>query len=207
MKAFLDGLASLLAALATLAICGGPAYFTYQAIQSMIAPAWAWVSVAALAGIGIVLTIAFLRQSSRAANPNSVPSVQQSMLDMRQAGVHISVTGGVFDGFAAGERTAFVATPDNRLVCTFQSAPDPTRAGLTATVTGHRLTVPGIYGALSGAVLPNISTLETSTTEAFVVETGAGGSATTTSIGVNDPRLQALLAFFRANLTPCWSFG
>ncbi|MDC1380618.1 hypothetical protein N8315_04085 [Octadecabacter sp.] len=207
MKAFLDGLASLLAALATLAICGGPAYFTYQAIQSMIAPAWVWVSVAALAGIGIVLTIAFLRQSSRAANPNSVPSVQQSMLDMRQAGVHISVTGGVFDGFAAGERTAFVATPDNRLVCTFQSAPDPTRAGLTATVTGHRLTVPGIYGALSGAVLPNISTLETSTTEAFVVETGAGGSATTTSIGVNDPRLQALLAFFRANLTPCWSFG
>ncbi|MDB4053425.1 hypothetical protein N9499_05760 [Octadecabacter sp.] len=175
MKAFLDGLVSLLAALATLAICGGPAYFTYQAIQSMIAPAWVWVSVAALAGIGIVLTIAFLRQSSRAANPNSVPSVQQSMLDMRQAGVHISVTGGVFDGFAAGERTAFVATPDNRLVCTFQSAPDPTRAGLTATVTGHRLTVPGIYGALSGAVLPNISTLETSTTEAFVVETGAGG--------------------------------
>ena len=140
-------------------------------------------------------------------NPNSVPSVQQSMLDMRQAGVHISVTGGLFDGVAAGERTAFVAMPDNRLVCTFQSAPDPTRAGLTATVTGHRLTVPGIYGALSGAVLPNISTLETSTTEAFVVETGAGGSATTTSIGVNDPRLQALLAFFRANPTPCWSFG
>lgn len=97
------------------------------------------------------------------------------MLDMRQAGVHISVTGGLFDGVAAGERTAFVATPDNRLVCTFQSAPDPTRAGLTATVTGHRLTVPGIYGALSGAVLPNISTLETSTTEAFVVKTGAGG--------------------------------
>lgn len=63
MKAFLDGLASLLAALATLAICGGPAYFTYQAIQSMIAPAWAWVSVAALAGIGIVLTIVFLRKA------------------------------------------------------------------------------------------------------------------------------------------------
>ena len=58
-------------------------------------------------------------------NPNSVLSVQQSMLDMRQAGVHISVTGGVFDGVAAGERTAFVATPDNRLVCTFQSAPIP----------------------------------------------------------------------------------
>ena len=63
MKAFLDGLASLLAALATLAICGDPAYFTYQAIQSMIAPAWAWVSVAALAGIGIVLTIALLRKA------------------------------------------------------------------------------------------------------------------------------------------------
>jgi hypothetical protein len=63
LKAFLDGLASLLAALATLAICGGPAYFTYQAIQSMIAPAWAWASVAALAGIGIVLTIAFLRKA------------------------------------------------------------------------------------------------------------------------------------------------
>jgi hypothetical protein len=63
LKAFLDGLASLLAALATLAICDGPAYFTYQAIQSMIAPAWAWVSVAALVGIGIVLTIAFLRKA------------------------------------------------------------------------------------------------------------------------------------------------
>jgi len=140
-------------------------------------------------------------------NPNSVPNIQQSMTDMRASGPHISVTGGVFDGTAAGQRAAFVATPDDTLVCTFQTAPDPTRSGLTARVTGYRLTVPGIYAGLSSVVLPNVSQIETETTEAFSVQTGVGATTIQSSIGLGDPRLARLLAFFQSNPTPCWAFG
>ncbi|MCF2872119.1 hypothetical protein L0664_13670 [Octadecabacter sp. G9-8] len=69
MKAVLDSIASVLAALATVAVCGLPTWFTYQAIQANVAPAWAWVSVAALAGIGIILTIAFLRKAALGIAP------------------------------------------------------------------------------------------------------------------------------------------
>ena len=69
MKAFLDGLASVLAALATFAICGLPSWFTYQAIKANAAPWWAWFSVVALAGVGFVLTIAFLRKAAGGVAP------------------------------------------------------------------------------------------------------------------------------------------
>lgn len=70
MKAVLDSIASVLAALATVAICGGPAYFTYLAIQSDVAPQWAYVSIAALAGIGLILTFAFLRKAAKGIAPS-----------------------------------------------------------------------------------------------------------------------------------------
>lgn len=49
MKAFLDGTASLLAALATIAVCGGPA----------------WFFLAALTGVGLLMTFAFLGNAAR----------------------------------------------------------------------------------------------------------------------------------------------
>jgi len=69
MKHILDSIASVLAALATLAACGLPTWFTYQAIQAGIAPDWAWVSVAALGAIGLILTIAFLRKAAKGVSP------------------------------------------------------------------------------------------------------------------------------------------
>ncbi|MCF2872120.1 hypothetical protein L0664_13675 [Octadecabacter sp. G9-8] len=152
-------------------------------------------------------TLAACANPQAPENPNSVPSIQRTMLEMRRSGPHISVTGGVFEGAAAGQRTAFVATPDDRLICTFQSAPDPNRTGLTATVTGYRLNVPGIYTGLSFALLPNVSVIDVETTEAFAVQMGAGAGATSSSIGIGDPRLEQLTRFFAANPTPCWAFG
>jgi len=70
MKPFLDGTASFLAALATLAICGGPAWFTYLAIQANVAPWWAWFFIAALAGVGALMTFAFLRKAVSGVAPS-----------------------------------------------------------------------------------------------------------------------------------------
>jgi hypothetical protein len=70
MKALLDGIASVLAALATLGICGGPAYFTYLAIQANAAPQWAWASIAALVGVGLLMTFAFLRKATKGIAPS-----------------------------------------------------------------------------------------------------------------------------------------
>jgi hypothetical protein len=70
MKSFLDGTASVLAALLTLAICGGPVYFTYLAIQANAAPQWAYASIAALAGVGLLMTFAFLRKASKGIAPS-----------------------------------------------------------------------------------------------------------------------------------------
>ena len=70
MKAFLDGLASFLAALATIAICGLPSWFTYKAIDANVAPWWAWFAVGALAAVGILLTFAFLRKAVSGVAPS-----------------------------------------------------------------------------------------------------------------------------------------
>ena len=70
MKPILDGIASILAALATFAICGGPAWFTYLAIQANIAPWWAWFFIAALAGVGLIMTFAFLRKAAQGVAPS-----------------------------------------------------------------------------------------------------------------------------------------
>ena len=70
MKAFLDGAASVLAALATLAICGLPCWFTYKAIEAGAAPVWAWAAIAALGGVGLIKSIAFLGKAAKGIAPS-----------------------------------------------------------------------------------------------------------------------------------------
>ncbi|SMX32566.1 hypothetical protein [Octadecabacter ascidiaceicola] len=70
MKAFLDGTASFLAALATVAICGLPSWFTYKAIEANAAPWWAWFSVAALCAVGLLMTFAFLGKAIKGVAPS-----------------------------------------------------------------------------------------------------------------------------------------
>ncbi len=70
MKAFLDGTASFLAALATVVICGLPSYFTFKAIEAGLAPTWAWAAVIALAGVGLLMTVAFLSKAVNGVAPS-----------------------------------------------------------------------------------------------------------------------------------------
>ena len=70
MKHFFDGFLSFLAAVATAAICGVPTWFTYQAIEAGVAPQWAYGSVGLLAGIGLILTYAFLRKARMGISPS-----------------------------------------------------------------------------------------------------------------------------------------
>ena len=70
MKQFLDGAASFLAAIATAAICGLPSYFTYRAIEAAVAPTWAWGAIIALAGVGLLMTVAFLTKAVRGIAPS-----------------------------------------------------------------------------------------------------------------------------------------
>ena len=69
MKQMIDGLLSLLAAVATAFITGVPSWFTYQATEAGIAPKWALGFVFVLAGMGLILTIAFLRKAKGGISP------------------------------------------------------------------------------------------------------------------------------------------
>lgn len=69
MKPMWDGFLSLLAAVATAIICGGPSWFTYQAIQAGIAPDWAHGFIVLLGGMGLILTFAFLRKAKGGISP------------------------------------------------------------------------------------------------------------------------------------------
>lgn len=70
MKAILDGVASFAAALATVVICGFPSWFTFKAIAVGAAPIWAWVSIALLGAIGVLLTVAFLEKAVKGISPS-----------------------------------------------------------------------------------------------------------------------------------------
>ena len=70
MTIFLDRLASIFAALFTLAVCGVPAWYTHIAIKFYLAPTWIYVAVAGLAGIGLILAYAFLRKAVRGIAPS-----------------------------------------------------------------------------------------------------------------------------------------
>jgi len=66
-----DGAVSGLAAVATLAICGVPSWFTFRAIQSGLAPTWAYAFVAVLAVIGLIMGAAFVRKSAGGIAPGA----------------------------------------------------------------------------------------------------------------------------------------
>ncbi|MCK0120863.1 hypothetical protein MWU61_09945 [Loktanella sp. F6476L] len=69
MKTMWDGLLSFLAAIATAIITGGPSWYTYQATEAGIAPKWALGFVFVLGGMGLILTIAFLRKAKGGISP------------------------------------------------------------------------------------------------------------------------------------------
>jgi hypothetical protein len=65
----LDGAASFGAALFTSFVCGLPAWFTVAAVRAEIAPVWAYAAAGGLAGIGVILTLAFLRKGLAGVAP------------------------------------------------------------------------------------------------------------------------------------------
>ena len=64
-----DGLVSGLAAVAALAICGVPSWYTFRAIQGGLAPVWVWAFVAVLAALGVILGVAFGRKAAAGIAP------------------------------------------------------------------------------------------------------------------------------------------
>ena len=64
-----DGLVSGLAAVAALAICGVPSWYTFRAIQGGLAPVWVWGFVAVLAALGVILGVAFGRKAAAGIAP------------------------------------------------------------------------------------------------------------------------------------------
>jgi predicted FMN-binding regulatory protein PaiB len=70
MRKLVDGFLSLLAAIATVAICGVPSWFTYQTIMAKVAPTWAWAGVIALGGVGFIMTLTFLRKAFSGVSPS-----------------------------------------------------------------------------------------------------------------------------------------
>ena len=69
LKNLWDGVLSFCAAMATAVVCGGPSWFTFQAIEAGVAPQWALASVVMLAGFGLLLTVAFLRKARWGISP------------------------------------------------------------------------------------------------------------------------------------------
>lgn len=63
MQRFFDRLASFLAAIATVGICGGPVWFTIQAVRAEVAPIWAYGFAGALGVVGCILALAFMRKA------------------------------------------------------------------------------------------------------------------------------------------------
>ena len=70
MRAVLDTLASVFAAIFTAAICSVPCWYTHVAIREGYAPQWVYVFVAGLAGIGLILSLAFCRKATRGIAPS-----------------------------------------------------------------------------------------------------------------------------------------
>lgn len=65
-----DGFLSLLAAVATIVICGIPAWFTYKSIIAGTAPQWAWIGVIGLVFVGLLMTFSFLRKTAAGISPS-----------------------------------------------------------------------------------------------------------------------------------------
>lgn len=140
-------------------------------------------------------------------NPNSVPNVLQDITQQRSAAGAIFVTGGLFSGAAAGQTARFVALPDDRVICTFQTEPVLPSDGPDTVVTAHRLQINGIHAALSAALLPNVLPANATVTSNFQVDIRTANVLTSTRMGPGDPRFEALTAVFRTFPSPCWAFG
>ncbi len=69
MKPFIDGATSILAAIVTLIVCGGPVWLSHLAIRAELAPLWAYTAVAGLAFVGVIMTFAFLRKGLNGISP------------------------------------------------------------------------------------------------------------------------------------------
>lgn len=70
MKPLIDGTVSFFAAIATAFICGVPAWFTFLAIRSGAAPVWVYAALAGLVGVGLLMTLSFLRKGLRGVSPS-----------------------------------------------------------------------------------------------------------------------------------------
>lgn len=139
-------------------------------------------------------------------NPNSVPSVLQSLTQARATPGALYVTGGIYDGAAAGQTARFVVTPQDTLICTFQIDPVGDTVG-NPTVTAHRQTQPGLYATITAGVLPNVAPIEVEYTTNFTIEHQGPGGLTITQTGFGDQRFDNLLAMFTSFPSPCWTFG
>ena len=64
-----DSAVSAVTAVAAIAICGVPSWFTFRAIQGGLAPAWAYGFVAILAAVGVILGLAFFRKAAAGIGP------------------------------------------------------------------------------------------------------------------------------------------
>lgn len=141
------------------------------------------------------------------ANPNSVPNIQLSLTQARGVPGAIFVSGGIYDGAAAGQTATFVVTPNDDVICTFQTDPMGDDAADVSRVTANRLTVAGAYAAMSGALLPNLPPENSEVTSNFKVEVRGAAGLSSSVTGFGDPRFDTMVTYFQANPTPCWNFG
>ena len=64
-----DSAVSAVTAVAAIAICGVPSWYTFRAIQGGLAPVWAYGFVAVLAAVGVILGVAFARKAAAGIGP------------------------------------------------------------------------------------------------------------------------------------------
>ena len=65
-----DGLKSLLAAVATVVLCGVPAWYCHVAIGAKLAPTWVYGAVAGLVIVGVLMSVAFLGKAIDGVSPS-----------------------------------------------------------------------------------------------------------------------------------------
>ncbi len=64
-----DGFLSLIAAALAAGVSMVPAWYSYQAINTGIAPVWVWASIAGLVAVGGIMILAFLRKAGNGIGP------------------------------------------------------------------------------------------------------------------------------------------
>ena len=69
MRNLWDGFLSLCAAVLTAAVTGFPAWGAFLAIRAELVPMWAYVPLAGLVVVGVIMILAFLRKASKGVSP------------------------------------------------------------------------------------------------------------------------------------------